>query len=168
MNTESPLDHPQNAVMADYRQTSACKKNPRGYEMLHMFFSPNRIPVGLTDNEVAICIRLYPYRRNMEKVYNEKEDEKLRQSPELQNRPSLPLPTFSDALRLVEADVHDTVNEAEKHLEDVWCMAEHLKMHPVRILSLPTELHPSTIMTRERFRQGIRLFIAQYRKICVT
>jgi hypothetical protein len=164
---ESPLDYTQNAVMHDYRQTSACKRDPRAYQMLHMFFSPDRIPVGLTDNEVAICIRLYPYRCNMEKVYNKKEDEKLKQLLELQKTPSLPLPTFSDALFLVEAGVHDTVGEAEKHLEHLWCIAEHLKMHPIRILPLPTELHPSTIMTRERFRQGVRLFIAQYRKMCV-
>jgi hypothetical protein len=124
-----------------------------------MFFSPNPFPAGLTDNEVAICIRLCPWRRQMIKRYNEIEDAKLAAF----DLPSIPPPTFTDALELVEAGVHDTIEEASEHLDDAWAVLEHLTHHPMRILTLPSELTPSTEMTRERFRRGIRAFIAQYR-----
>ncbi len=161
-NETPPLETLQDAVMADYQRAPIFQTNRRAQESLHMFFSPNRVPVGLTDNEVAICIRLYPYRERMIKKINAEEDAKLEQ---LDLTP-YPSPTLTDALTLVEEGVHETVEEATEHLECLWRMAENLRCHPIRILSLPSELDPAIVMTRERFRRGIRLFIAEYRRRC--
>ena len=166
-NAVSPMDHPQDAVLEDYKKTRAFQNNPKAQESLHMFFSSWRIPVGLTDNEVAICIRLYPYRTRMIERYNEMEDAKLARYFKDNNiDPSFPRPTLNDALSLVEMGAHDTVSDASEHLDHGWRMMNHLRLHPLRFVNLPEELSPHLVMTRERFRAGIRKFIAQYRKIC--
>ena len=59
---KSPLDNHQDAVLHDYRSSHGKQS-----DALHMFFSPDRIPVGLTDEEVQICINLYPLRETQEK-----------------------------------------------------------------------------------------------------
>ena len=41
---------------------------------LHMFFSPNRIPLGLTDQEAVICVSLYPLRKEYNKKHRKKPD----------------------------------------------------------------------------------------------
>ncbi len=166
MNEKSPLTFPQDAVMADYKGTTAFRKNAQAEEALHLFFSPNRVPVGLSDNQVAICVRLYPYRMKMLKRYNELADAKLALKLKEFELPAMPQPTLSDALELVAAGVHDDVKEAMEHLEHLWNMAERLRKHPLRIVTLPNDLGPSQVMTPERFRRGIRAFIAQYRLIC--
>lgn len=58
---KSPLDNPQDAVLHDYQASLG-----RQSTLLHMFFSPDRIPVGLTDEEAQICINLYPLREAQE------------------------------------------------------------------------------------------------------
>ena len=102
----------------------------------------------------------------MLKRYNEIEDAKLEDFFNAHNVPPLPLPTLADALSLVESGVHETVADASEHLGHMWAMAEHLRRHPIRCKSLPPELSAATLMTRERFRAGIRIFITNYRKIC--
>jgi len=165
---KSPLTYLQDSVMDDYLRSPAIRKlqkeNPknRPERALHMFFSPHRVPVGLTDNEVAICIRLHPYREQMVEKHNAIEDAKLKDC----SSTPYPFPTLDDAMGLVEAGVHSTLMEAQEHLEHLWQMGEHIRHHPFRFSpSLPPELSPLTVMTRERFRQGVRAFIAQYRKM---
>jgi hypothetical protein len=53
--------HPQDQVLQEYIRRAGLK--PEGEEALHMFFSPNRIPIGLTNTEVHTCIALYPLRK---------------------------------------------------------------------------------------------------------
>ncbi len=36
---------------------------------LHMFFSPSRVVRGLTDQEVKVCINMYPLRRKQIALY---------------------------------------------------------------------------------------------------
>lgn len=165
MNDEKRLvDYPQDAVLADYKGTRAFQARPIAEESLCQFFSPSRIPIGLTDNEVAIIIRLFPYQERMNKRYNEIEDAKLEQYFKTHNIPPLPQPTLADALSLFESGDYSSINEASEHLESSWRMAEYIRRHPYRKLPLPKELYPYTEMTRERFRRGVREFIAQYRK----
>lgn len=153
--------HNQEAVMADYKNAPIFRVNPKAGDYLHMFFSSDRVPVGLTDKEVGICIRLYPYRQRMIERYNAAEDAKLEKYLE-----PLPSPTFDDELSLIAAGVSNTTSEARNQLEHLWQMFEHLRRHPFRELPLPSELRPGAVMTRERFRRGVRLFIAEYRRRC--
>ncbi len=55
---KSPLEYDQDCVLSDYK--SSLRLNEDEADALHMFFSPLRIPVGLTDQEVHVCIKLYP------------------------------------------------------------------------------------------------------------
>ena len=48
--------------MAFYKKRRAVKDDHEAGE-LHMFFSPTRVPVGLTNKEVAICIKLRRFRQ---------------------------------------------------------------------------------------------------------
>ena len=58
---KSPLNFTQGSVMSDY--VSSLKLTVEEAGKLHMFFSPNRVPIGLTDREVIVCINLYPLRK---------------------------------------------------------------------------------------------------------
>lgn len=55
----------QEKIEEDY--AVSCKLNKKERQTLHMFFSRWMIPVGLTDEEVRICIALYPVREAMDK-----------------------------------------------------------------------------------------------------
>ena len=166
MNENSPLSFPQDAVMADYKGTTAFRKNAQAEEALHLFFSPNRVPVGLSDNQVAICVRLYPYRVEMTEEYNKRKDAELAIRLKELGIPPIPQPTLSEALALVESGEYESIEEAFESLDWIWHRAECLRNHPIRTLTLPNDLEPSRVMTPERFRRGIRAFIAQYRLIC--
>ncbi|MES3031139.1 MAG: hypothetical protein V4697_01860 [Patescibacteria group bacterium] len=158
----SPLRFDQEVVMTDYRNASILRRYPKAEGYLHMFFSPWRVPVGLTDNEVAICVRLYPARVRLTAKYNADEDAKIARL----NLPYSPTPTLCDALELFEKipDGYANVSEAQEHLYQFWGMYEHMKRHPIRTFFLPMELCPSKVMTRKNFRKGIRKVIAEYRK----
>lgn len=53
----------QEAVMQDYRSTPTFHRVKEAERKLHQFFSPFRVPSGLTDKEVAVCVMLNPLRR---------------------------------------------------------------------------------------------------------
>lgn len=58
---KSILNHTQDSVMSDYVNSLRLTKEDTG--KLHMFFSPNRVPIGLTDKEVIVCINLYSLKK---------------------------------------------------------------------------------------------------------
>ena len=58
-----PLAFSQEAVMRDYERTEVLRKNRAAQGALHLFFSPKRVPAGLTDEEIAICVWLYQFRK---------------------------------------------------------------------------------------------------------
>ncbi len=62
MFDENPLGHDQDAVLQDYQNSPTLAGTD--WQALHMFFSPLRIPVGLTDEEIRICVLLYPLRKD--------------------------------------------------------------------------------------------------------
>jgi hypothetical protein len=51
----------QDAIEEEYRQRVLLTKDE--VAALHMFHSPYRIPAGYTDEEVKLCIKLYPLRK---------------------------------------------------------------------------------------------------------
>ncbi len=100
---------------------------------LHMFFSPNRIPAGLTDEEVKICITLYPIRRAYVK----------RHYPKPPKDQSGRIMTFKD--------------DIENPIFQKYCI-ESIQPPP----SLPRQLiYSGKKMTRARFRKGIYNFLVQ-------
>jgi hypothetical protein len=62
VNSEANLLGDQDAVMAGYKRSRAVK-DKHDEEALHMFFSPNRVPKGLTKKQVRLCINKYPLRK---------------------------------------------------------------------------------------------------------
>ncbi|MEX0931329.1 MAG: hypothetical protein WDZ88_01120 [Candidatus Paceibacterota bacterium] len=48
-------------IKQDYLRSPAMKTQ-HDLDKLHQFFSPNRVPVGLTDAQLAVCIALHPLR----------------------------------------------------------------------------------------------------------
>jgi len=61
--TPPPSETPQEIIMQDYRASTALKQKD-AEESLHLFFSPHRIPIGMTDDELGICILLYQLRQS--------------------------------------------------------------------------------------------------------
>jgi hypothetical protein len=53
------LSRDQERVMQGYKDSGAVQ-TPADEEALHMFFSPSRVVSGMTNEEVRICISLYP------------------------------------------------------------------------------------------------------------
>jgi hypothetical protein len=54
----------QDKVMGGYRKRGAVR-NQREANKLHMFFSPIKVPKGLTNMEVRICLFLYDLQRKL-------------------------------------------------------------------------------------------------------
>jgi hypothetical protein len=57
----------QEQVMKGYRRRGAVKDKDEEWQ-LHMFFSPNRVPKGLTNAEVALCLSASGIREGQQKV----------------------------------------------------------------------------------------------------
>ncbi|MEN9913060.1 MAG: hypothetical protein RLY66_468 [Candidatus Parcubacteria bacterium] len=68
---KKPFEYNQDVVMGDYETVFALTKRKHKKGDLHMFFSPFRVPVGLTDEQVAICALLYPIRRAQVEAYQD-------------------------------------------------------------------------------------------------
>ncbi len=49
----------QAGVMSDYKHSGVFRK-PEDAGTLHLFFSPNRVPAGLIDCEIEVCLALAP------------------------------------------------------------------------------------------------------------
>jgi hypothetical protein len=60
------LDPGQDATLARYKARRVIT-SPKEEEALHMFFSPTRIPPGLTNEEARLCMSLYE-RRKLQKA----------------------------------------------------------------------------------------------------
>lgn len=71
MEPSSSQDHDpvydQNLVTGDYNAIAYQFGGKRGSEYLHMVFSPNSVPIGLTDEQVRICIILGEMRQSLDK-----------------------------------------------------------------------------------------------------
>jgi hypothetical protein len=137
----SPLQNKQDAVMQDY--LSFLKKKGLQWSDVHSFFSPLRVPVGLTDEELLIIVALYPLRRAQ--VYRA-------------IRGKLP----PQDKKIVSDDSGDEIYKDSVQLlfEQFEKMGDIIKAYSTDV-PLPEELGPSETMTRERFQTGIMKFLAQ-------
>ena len=131
--------------MDGYKQRSAVVTDA-DEEGLHMFFSPYRVPEGLTNAEVRRCIELYPKKKAYEKK----------------------------ASATIEASVRKNLIELlkesrwRKAVRDFWgdvpaALAVMPQLYGILCVPniLPPELSPGKTMTRGRFRKGIAIFEKQ-------
>ncbi|MDE1875159.1 MAG: hypothetical protein KGI79_03235 [Patescibacteria group bacterium] len=70
------IEHDQANVMADYRGSRAIRSR-EDEGALHLFFSPFRVPTGLTDEEALVCIAFSPVKQAWEKRAIKRLQEKL-------------------------------------------------------------------------------------------
>jgi len=61
------LKQKENLVLEEYKKNILLTENQ--IHNLHMFFSPGRIPSGLTNEEILICIYLYHLRESQKRLY---------------------------------------------------------------------------------------------------
>ncbi len=123
----------QEDVMAGYVRSKAFRnKDEQG--QLHMFFSPTRVPLGLTNEQIRVCLYLARLKDEREKAKKAPHLARLSEIPEYIIHEN-PLAYF-DALR---------------------------KAHMLQI-SLPKELWSADFMTEERFNLGVTKLIASLEK----
>lgn len=130
MSPDDPFNHSeQDSNFQDFKALLGKKDAWK----LHMFFSPTRIPVGLTDEEAKICVALYP----------------LRDAYIKRHRPEHPKDEIGRDMTF-DRDSEDP--QFQK-----WIL-ESSQPPP----SLPRELiYSGKKMTRTRFRKGIYNFLVQ-------
>lgn len=140
----------QESRMQDYAASGAFKtKTDRGD--LHMFFSPRMIPAGLTDEEVGICIALYPRRRKLVDLMVAKR----RQELEKKMREAI-----SDDWFAMEA-----ISEAFGSVENgVLFGSAFYAFREYDAFPLPQELLVQ-YMTREAFSNGILKLVARLNEL---
>lgn len=144
--------HAQDSVMQDYK-TSGVFRNEDDEGALHMFFSPYRIPDGLTDEEVRVCIDLHPRRKELADKMTIKRERTLRDAWKKR---------LSEDYLFLEK-IKDELNQAFGPIE--WTMDKILTVVTITILCyepipLPRDLINGP-MTRERFANGIAALIAR-------
>ena len=138
---DSPLFVSQDMVMQDYRESRALRtKGAEG--VLHLFFSPNRVPVGLTDEEVAICVWLYRMIEAKKKALAEKCVE----------RNDMAVPLFPSEEDLEEA------------LIELAARAEREGNRVMGNICMPKGLRPDKPVTREGFKEGLYQILVQLSK----
>ena len=120
----------QEVVMQDYANSGAFR-DPRDAGRLHMFFSPRRVPLGLTDEQIRVCLAIAHLKEEKEEA-----ERKLR------------LSQIPEELRWTNEDLY-----YEKLLR------AHLEggQHP---RSLPCELFSPDYMDEESFKTGICKLLA--------
>lgn len=138
--------------MQDYRTGKGIRsKDDEG--SLHMFFSPDRVPVGLCDEQIKICIGLYERRRllavRLHAVHK-------RRTHELWQT------LLSDDYFLLEnmREVYDMIFGTTKlAAKDIAVLQSELATIEYEPIPLPRELTESP-MTEERFATGTIILTA--------
>jgi hypothetical protein len=95
---KSPLENDQDSVLQDYSNSFKGARRKQSTQALHMFFSPWRIPLGLTDEEMRICALLYPLRQAGHDRLREKVTEKIRERDGVIDTPEQHLEIFSRSM----------------------------------------------------------------------
>jgi|GEM_PF-2229404 hypothetical protein len=130
MNGENPLyEFSQEAVMQDYANSGAFR-DARDEGRLHMFFSPYRVPLGLTNKQILICL-------NMSRLKEQREEAERR----------LRISRIPEELLYLDEELY------KAKLIDAYDL-------PDRLWRMPKELICSDFMDEERFSRGICLLLA--------
>lgn len=123
----------QEDVMAGYVRSKAFRnKDEQG--QLHMFFSPKRVPLGLTNQQIRICLYLARHKEEREKALRAPHLARLSELPEYM------------------------VNENPLAYFGALSKAHMLQIH------LPEELWSAEFITEERFNRGVAKLIASLEK----
>ena len=141
MNSIPPSE---DSVLFDYVGTNNLLNSRAG--ALHMFFSPHRIPAGLTDEEVSICILLYPIKQARIIRKNQGVNNALRKKGQT----------------LQEDEYLDSGSDKREDRELKLFFASVPMYMKIGLENLPIELRPcDEPMTRKRFKEGIYKFLQQ-------
>lgn len=139
MDNKHPLlDFTQEEVKANYERIHAFR-NKDEFGKLHMFFSPHRIPLGLTVVQIRVCLNIAKLKDERDEAERKLELSKIRKLDEF--------PAYMQ-------------NDIEFMTEYLCRLARaHLggRSFP---RALPEELRCLDYMTEERFNQGIVKFLA--------
>lgn len=151
---------PQAAREQDYA-TSGVFNTRLELGYIHSFFSPNIVPSGLTDRELAFCVRLHKKRK---KLSDRRREEKRKQlKAELQailENDYLALEKWREAFSrpFGQAAFKMTAEEVAEMHAAVWTNAYWYQ------IPLPRELIKSP-MTRENFILGVKKLIARMKEL---
>ncbi len=135
------LKDDQDEVMNHYKRKGAVV-TPADEEALHMFFSPTRVPKGMTRDEVREVIELYPLVKSAKNFLLERHEWRAREELKKIVRTSK---KAKKALKKMYGSVPTAIELRPKIVALDMSAQSHL----------PTELLPHKEMTRRRFRLGI-------------
>jgi hypothetical protein len=156
IQSDAQMAAPQERVMANYKKRGFVRTKA-DQEGLHMFFSPYRVPKGLTKAEVRTCIRLSPQKRRIE----EQGARQLEMSVQTVIDKNLrKRPRTRKITRAVKA-----AREIFGSLKNFRVMVPMGQTFLHQHLKWPDELLPHDRMTRERFKTGIAKLTEQIEKI---
>jgi hypothetical protein len=135
------MQEEQDKVLCYYKESA--KLNDQEASRLHMFFSPTRIPKGLTNIEVRILVNLYGARESQKAMIGWNK-------------------------RFTREGIRSLVTGIGRQLHppggDENAEANFLLMLNPEAMFLPDELIPQHEMTRRRFKIGIRKFMESLEK----
>ncbi|MDD5165522.1 MAG: hypothetical protein PHG25_03250 [Candidatus Pacebacteria bacterium] len=128
----------QEDVMAGYVRSKAFRnKDEQG--QLHMFFSPTRVPLGLTNQQIRVCLNIAKLKNDRDKAERDLAISKIR-----------PLDEFPEYMK----------NDEEFMMHYLFELAKASIGGRTYPKQLPHELICAEFMTDERFNQGIVKFLA--------
>lgn len=145
--SEARLGNAQDKILDGYK--TRFKLTDEEGQNLHMFFSPTRVPKGLTEKEVRKVLKLYPLRdrKRREAIASDR----VRKYDE----------TAEAALKLEQSDLSPRERELYEKIVEINASPMPSFRDTVRETALPEELRPFGRMTRRNFRIGVVKFLQQ-------
>ncbi|MBX4209172.1 hypothetical protein KW799_00525 [Candidatus Parcubacteria bacterium] len=147
------LKDSQERVMRTYKSRRAVR-NKADEEALHMFFSPNRVPAGLTNEEVRVCIDLYPRKKAAVDLLARRIERHARES-------------LKKALRKPAKKKRILKFYGKRSIAMAMFPAGMAAMFS-GVAALPKQLSPAGRMTRKRFKEGIAIITSVFDKAKVA
>lgn len=146
--------------MQDY-ETSGAFRRKKDAGDFHMFFSPLMIPSGLTDDEVRICIELYPRKQALERKLEERKKESRREDlRRLFEESYAALERHRDQFAALFGDEYASTMTPEQ-IADLLSAVSIIEYWP---LLVPPELVKSP-MTRESFSRGLAAILTRMNEL---
>lgn len=143
------MKHDQDAIKQDYR-ASGVFKGKKDADNLHMFFSPYRIPSGLTDFEIRLCLDVHQTREQLsEKLLKKRKSEIKSQTQERLEQDFAELEKERLALSVLWGE--KAFSKTAEEVTILHAATDALEYIPI---PLPSELLEDP-MTRESFDLGI-------------
>jgi hypothetical protein len=128
---------------------------------IHSFFSPNIVPSGLTDKELAFCVKLHKRRKKLsDRLREEKRKQRKVELQAILENDYLALEKWREGFSIAfgQAAFEMTAEEVAGLHAEVWSVTYHWQ------IPLPRELIKSP-MTRENFILGVKKLIARMKEL---